>query len=241
MKLKENHDPMGQAIRDYFEKKLSDRLHVLSYMFDEDEIPVQYLFRLENAMPKLERHALRLCKGRVLDVGAGAGSHSLVLQSRNVDVTAIDISPLSVETMRRRGVDHAEWADFYTDDFGKDFDTMLFLMNGLGIAGTLKQLPDLLRRCCDLLAPDGCILADSSDLRYIYEDEDGNFDPSDMVEYYGETKYWMEYKKCKGHVFDWLYVDFDTLKRVAATVGLRAELVKQGDHYDYLARLTREK
>ena len=230
---------MGQAIRDYFENRHADRLHVLSYMFDEDEIPVQYLFRLENAMPKLERHALRLCKGRILDVGAGAGSHAMALQSKNLDVTAIDISPCSVEVMRRRGVKKTEWADFFTDDFGKDFDTILFLMNGLGIAGTLNKLPDLLRRCCDLLSPEGCILADSSDLRYIYEDEDGNFDPSEFSTYYGETKYWMEYKKCKGHVFDWLYVDFDTLQSVAETVGLRAELVKAGEHYDYLARLTR--
>ena len=230
---------MGQAIRDYFENRHADRLHVLSYMFDEDEIPVQYLFRLENAMPKLERHALRLCKGRILDVGAGAGSHAMALQSKNLDVTAIDISPCSVEVMRRRGVKKTEWADFFTDDFGKDFDTILFLMNGLGIAGTLNKLPDLLRRCCDLLSPEGCILADSSDLRYIYEDEDGNFDPSELSTYYGETKYWMEYKKCKGHVFDWLYVDFDTLQSVAETVGLRAELVKAGEHYDYLARLTR--
>lgn len=239
MKLKENHDPMGHAIRDYFEKKPTDRLHVLSYMYDEDEIPVPYLFRMENKMPPLERQALRLCKGRVLDVGAGAGSHSLALQSHGLEVTAIDISPLSVETMRRRGVRNAEWADFFTDDFGKDFDTLLFLMNGIGIAGTLDGLPALLQRCTELMAPDGCILADSSDLRYVFEDENGVFDPSSLDSYYGETKYWMEYKKSKGHVFDWLYVDFNTLKKVAHQVGLRAELVKQGSHYDYLARLTR--
>lgn len=230
---------MGHAIKDFFENKPTDRLHVLSYMFDEDEIPIPYLFRLENKMPPIERQALRLCKGHILDVGAGAGSHSLALQHAGHQVTAIDISPNAVDVMLQRGIRNAFYADFYTDDFGKDFDTILFLMNGIGIAGTLNRLPDLLTRCMELLTPDGCIIADSSDLRYIYENEYGIIELPDTGEYYGETKYWMEYKKYKGHVFDWLYVDFNTLKKIARQVGLQAELIKKGSHYDYLARLTR--
>lgn len=229
---------MGRAIADFFEKgSCTHPLRVRSDMFDDDEMPVPTLFRTEQEMNVLERSALNLCRGRVLDVGAGAGCHSLALQARGLEVTAIDISPCSVETMRRRGVERALCADFFADAVGTDFDTLLLLMNGIGIAGRLERLPDFFERAKSLLAKGGQVLFDSSDLRYIYEDEDGAFEPDADEPYYGEVDFRMEYGKVKGARFDWLYVDFDTLKAQAAAAGLRAELLLEGDHYDYLARL----
>lgn len=238
MTLTPDRDPMGRAIADFFEKgRCAHLLLVRSEMFDDDEMPVPTLFRTEQEMNALERHALSLCRGRVLDVGAGAGCHSLALQAHGLEVTAIDISPCSVETMRRRGVASVACADFFADAVGEDFDTLLFLMNGIGIAGRLERLPLFFARAKALLAEGGQILFDSSDLRYIYEDEDGEFLPEPDEPYYGEVDFRMEYGKVKGAAFDWLYVDFDTLKQQAAAVGLRAELLLEGDHYDYLARL----
>lgn len=229
---------MGQAIADFFEKgRCPHRLVVHSHLFDDDEMPVPTLFRTETEMSLLERHALGLCRGRVLDVGAGSGCHSLVLQARGLDVTAVDISPLSVETMRRRGVHSALCADFFADSVGEGFDTLLFLMNGIGIAGRLERLPAFFERAKALLAGGGQILFDSSDLRYVFEDEDGVFIPEPDEPYYGEVDFSMQYGKVKGPFFDWLYVDFDTLKAQAAAAGLRAELLMEGNHYDYLARL----
>lgn len=241
MTLSIHEDPMGAAIRDFHLNGKAKRLRVLSSMFDEDEIPVDTLFRTENEMSHLERQALKLCHGRVLDVGAGAGCHSHVLQQRGTDTTAIDISPLSVQVMRERGITKALNVNFFTDHIeGAPFDTVLMLMNGIGIAGRISRLPDFFARLDTLLSPDGQLLADSSDLRYIFEDEDGTFLYDGEAEYYGEVDYRMVYGNTRGPRFHWLYVDFDTLARHAAAHGFRAEKVLEGEHCDYLARITRE-
>lgn len=239
MILSRHNDPMGCAIRDYFEHHHAHRLRVLSPMFEEDEMPVGQLFRLRPEMSPIEQRALSLCRGRVLDVGAGAGCHSLALTAEGFDVTAIDISPLSVEVMRKRGVKRAEPADFFSSDLDAPFDTLLMLMNGLGIAGRIDRLGAFFRRADELLAEGGQILADSTDLRYIFEDEEGQFFPDPEEDYYGEVEYQMAYGKVTGPAFHWLYIDFETLARHAARHGFAAETVLRGTNYDYLARLTR--
>ena len=236
--LQPDKDPMGQAIRDYFEQGRCARLRVFSSQFEEDELPVATLFRTEDEMPQLERTALSLCRGRVLDAGAGAGCHSLALQRRGIGVTALDISPLAVEVMRRRGVADARTGDLLDEAFAGEYDTVLMLMNGSGIIGRIADMPLFFRRMKRLLAPGGCILMDSSDLRYVFEDEDGVLDIDLNAGYYGELDYRMQYRQVRGDVFRWLYVDFDTLAYHARANGFRAERVEQGPHYDYLARLT---
>lgn len=230
-------DPMGQAIRDYFEQGKCARLRVFSSQFDEDEMPVPLLFRTEENMPVLERTALSLCRGRVLDVGAGAGCHSLALQERGIDVSAVDISPLSVDVMRRRGVKNVRQANLFDEDFAGEYDTVLMLMNGSGIIGRLDNMPAFFRKMKQILVPSGCVLMDSTDLRYVYEDEEGALDIDLNAGYYGELDFKMQYRQVKGEQFDWLYVDFDTLSYYARENGFRAELVAKGGHYDYLARL----
>lgn len=234
--MQRDKDPMGVAIADYHRCGIAGRLRVFSPDFDEDEIPVETLFRSFDVMPHLEQLALRTARGRTLDVGAGAGCHSLALQTLGVDVTAIDISPLSVETMRQRGVIRAEEQDFWR--VAEPYDTILMLMNGIGIVGTISELPRFFRHIDTILAPDGQLLLDSSDLVYLYEDEDGHAEIPEGP-YYGELQYTMQYKRVKGAPFPWLYLDFASLQRVAAEQGFCAELVAQGDHYDYLARITR--
>ena len=265
--LSKDKDPMGAAILDYQTAGKAGRLRVLSSMFEEDEMPVKHLFRSFKEMPKLEQKALTLAYGKVLDVGAGAGCHAIALQdnimkkgtSKSQGVTsvkAIDISPLSCEAMRQRGVKDVECINLFdahlssgkssisqsdsTDEDKEEdsgFDTILLLMNGTGIAGKIANLPTLFQRLKALLSPDGQILIDSSDLKYIYENEDGSFDINLAGAYYGEVDYQMIYKNVKGDTFDWLYVDFPLLKSIAESCGLHCELVAEGEHYDYLARI----
>lgn len=234
------NDPMGCAIRDYFEQQPLQQLVVSSELFDDDEMPIDHLFRTPMEMNAMERKALTLCKGKVLDVGAGAGCHALALQEKtDCAVTAIDISLLSVETMRRRGVNDCHLADFFDEQFTGAYDVVLMLMNGIGIAGTLDGLPHFFRRLNELLAPGGCLLTDSSDLRYVFEDEAGEIDTTEFEHYYGEVDYTMHYGKVHGKRFQWLYVDFETLRTMASQAGFRATLLQQGEHYDYLAKIER--
>ena len=272
--LSADKDPMGAAILDFQKQGKAARLRVLSSMFEEDEMPVTHLFRSVPEMPVLEQKALQLAKGRVLDIGAGSGCHTLALQEKGFTVKAIDISPLSCEAMKLRGVKDAECINLFDphlssgnhsgknqenhsgknqeNHFGENqenhsrenqeqfeggFDTILLLMNGTGIAGKIEHLPALFQRLKALLNPGGQILIDSSDLKYIYENEDGSFDINLNGDYYGEVDYQMIYKDVKGDRFDWLYVDFPLLKSIAETCGLHGELVAEGEHYDYLARI----
>ena len=238
--LPPHRDPMGAAIRDFFTKGSAKPLRVLSTMFDTDVLPVPTLFRSVKEMNRMEQVALNRAEGRVLDVGAGAGCHTLPLQERGLHVTAIDISPLSVETMQQRGVIDARQEDFFAMAPEVTFDTILMLMNGTGIVGTLDNLPLLFDRLDVLLAPGGQLLVDSSDLRYVFEDEDGNFYPEDFDNYYGEVDYQMVYGKVRGERFNWLYVDFPRLQSCAELKGYRAELLCKGDNCDYLACIKRK-
>lgn len=231
-------DPMGAAIYDYHKTGKAETLIVRSSMFDDDEIPVEDLFREYEDMPLLERTALDLAAGRILDVGAGSGCHSLALQKIGKKAVAIDISPLSVQVMKERGVD-AFQINLYDGSFAEKFDTVLMLMNGTGIIGTLENMPMFFDRMRDLLNPGGSLYIDSSDLRYLFEEEDGSLMIDLADDYYGLLDYQMQYKDVSGEPFDWLYVDFDTLAFYAEENGFNAELIAEGEHYDYLARLYR--
>ncbi|MBO5809155.1 MAG: methyltransferase domain-containing protein [Bacteroidales bacterium] len=230
-------DPMGAAIMDYHKNGKADTLVVRSSMFDDDEIPVSDLFRSFDDMPELEKIALDMACGRILDVGAGSGCHSLALMKMGKDVSAIDISPLSVQVMLERGV-HARQVNFYDPAFDERFNTVLMLMNGTGIIGNLDNIGRFFERLKTILAPGGIVLIDSSDLRYLYEEEDGSLMIDLAGDYYGQLDYQMQYKGVVGEPFDWLYLDFNTLAYYAEEYGFKAEAVAEGEHYDYLAKLS---
>jgi hypothetical protein len=229
-------DPMGAAIYDYHTNGKAAVLRVFSSDFEEDEIPVADLFRDFDQMPELERIALEQASGSILDVGAGSGCHSLALKRMGKSSVAMDISPLSVAVMKERGLD-ARQVNFYDEDFNETFDTVLMLMNGTGIIGRLENMPAFFDRLRRLLNPGGRVLVDSSDLRYLFEEEDGSLMIDLADDYYGQLDYQMQYKDVVGEPFDWLYVDFDTLAFHAEENGFKATLVAEGEHYDYLASL----
>ena len=228
---------MGLAIYDFHKTGKAKKLIVHSSMFDDDEIPVTTLFRKFKDMPKLEQVALEKAEGRILDVGAGSGCHCVALAEMGKSCTAIDISELSVEVMKEKGVD-ARCIDLFDENFVGQYDTILMLMNGTGIIGRLENMQKFFIRMKHLLAPGGRILIDSSDLRYLFEEEDGSLMIDLADDYYGLVDFQMEYNKVLGEPFDWLYVDFDTLSLYAEQNGFKAEMIAEGEHYDYLAALS---
>ena len=238
--MNRNDDPMGRAIADYHNTGKADRLKVFSPMFEEDEIPLSTLFRSYEDMPKIEQMALDMAKGKTLDVGAGAGCHSLALQEKGIDVIAVDISPLSVETMKQRGVRNVLCQDFFTLS-GQKYDTILMLMNGIGIVGTLERMPEFFKQLDRILSLGGQLLCDSSDISYVFEDEYGFIEYPEEDGYYGELSFRMQYKDCIGEPFPWLYIDADTLKSVAEDNGYDVEVIAEGEHYYYLARITKQR
>ena len=235
-------DLLGKAMWDFQTQQDPQDLITETNISEPDEMSVAYLFRDFAQMPVLEQKALQLAHGRVLDVGCGAGSHSLFLQNKQkLPVTAIDISPKAIDVCRLRGVQNAMIQDVMTLELSDEeplFDTLLLLMNGTGICGRLHNISSFLQKLKSLLSPDGQILIDSSDLIYMFdEDEDGGKWISTDMDYYGELVFQMTYKNEQEDPFPWLYVDFNTLQNAAHANGLSCELVLEGENYDYLARL----
>lgn len=232
-------DLFGKAMYDFQTNNNPQDIITETSISEEDEMSVAYLFRSYNEMPKLEQKALQLAFGKTLDVGCGAGSHSLSLQNdRKLDVTAIDISKKAIETCKLRGVKNAEVQNIL--DFEREkFDTILLLMNGTGIFGKLENCNQYLSKLKSLLNPGAQILIDSSDIIYMFdEDEDGGKWIPSNNNYYGELTFTISYKGEKEETFDWLYLDYNTLQNAAIANGLKCELILEGEHYDYLAKLS---
>lgn len=229
-------DLFGKAILDFQTNNFPEAISTETNISEADDMDVAYLFRSYNEMPKLEQKALQLSKGKILDVGCGAGSHSLYLQENKFDVISIDISANAIEACQLRGLKNVKVQNILDVENDK-FDTILLLMNGTGIFGTLKETSNYLQKLKSLLAPNGQILIDSSDIIYMFdEDEDGSkWIPGDG--YYGELTFTISYKKQAEAPFPWLYLDYNTLQNAAHANGLQCELIQEGDHFDYLARL----
>lgn len=231
-------DPIGKAVYDYHFNSANDPIVVHCDDFDDDIIEPSYLFRSYIQMPVLERKAMSLCRGSVLDVGACAGAHSVYLQNKGFDVTALESSTLCCEVLRSRKIKRVICEDIYQFK-DQQYDTILLLMNGTGIGGTLKGLEILFHHLRTLMKPDGQILIDSSDLIYLFQEEDGSalIDIS-ADNYYGELIFRTQYKNRESNSFPWLYVDLNNLQYIAEKNFLKVSNLFNGQHYDYLVRLT---
>lgn len=231
-------DLFGKAILDYQTNNSPEAILTETDISETEEMDVAYLFRTFKEMPEIEQKALKHCSGKVLDVGCGAGTHALYLQNQGFDVKAIDISPAAIEACKLRGIKQAEVKNIL-ELKGEKFDTILLLMNGTGIFGRLINTTTYLSHLKSLLNPGGQILIDSSDLIYMFdEDEDGGkWIPMDNKEYYGELVFSIAYKGETEEPFDWLYLDFNTLQNAAHGNNLNCELLSEGDNFDYLAKL----
>ncbi|WP_405576610.1 class I SAM-dependent methyltransferase [Winogradskyella sp. Asnod2-B02-A] len=229
-------DIFGKALLDYQNGNYSEDLITSTNISDEDALPLPYLFRGYSEMPKLEQKALQLSKGHILDVGCGSGSHSLWLQEKGLKIKAIDNSKGAIEVAKKRGILNAELKPLLEET--ETFDTILLLMNGTGIFQELSQVSMYLKHLKSLLQPEGQILVDSSDISYMYEDEDGGMWLDLNQGYPGELDYYLSYKGEKEAAMKWLYLDFETLKTACLTVGLKCENVMDGEHFDYLAKLS---
>ncbi|RYU76051.1 class I SAM-dependent methyltransferase [Hymenobacter persicinus] len=233
-------DPVGHALMAFLRGNKDATLQVrLSVSDEEEQLPASYFFRSLWEMPELERTALEECRGYVLDAGAGAGVHSLELQARGFQVKAIDASPGAVQVLQERGVRAAACHNLFDAPApGEHFDTILMLMNGLGLVGTLDGLERFLQHARTLLAPGGQILATSSDISYLYEDEEGALNINLNGPYYGEVEYQMTYGTEAGAPFHWLFADAGIVQDYAETAGSDVEFLGEDDQEQFLVRLT---
>lgn len=233
---KTEKDPLGQALLAFLAGDKNAHVIATSDLAEDDPMPMSQFFRKWRDLPVWEQIALKACRGNVLDIGAGAGSHALILQAMNMDVTALDVSPGAVEVMKARGVKKAIHADIFEFE-GGPFQTLLLMMNGIGLVGDLGGLNVFLEKAKSLLKPEGQIILDSSDLSFLMVDGHGVMQVDNSKAYFGEVSFQMKYGKVRGKKFDWLYLDYGMLEEAAEQAGYTSELMYEDRSHYYLARL----
>lgn len=232
----EYSDLLGNAILDAHRGKFNGEVKVWMNGRKEAGYDPAVFLRSYREMVGWERQALKLAKGSVLDVGAGAGGHSLVLQKRGLDVTAIDVSPSCCQVMSERGVQHII-NDSVFNLKGIEYNTILLMMNGLGMAGTEQETLRLFKHLKRLLAKGGQIIGDSTDILYAQMNAMANYEVNGT--FYGQVEFQLGYKNKKGTPFSWLYLDPVLLAELSDKAGLKAEVVRRDKDFHYLARLTK--
>lgn len=224
-------DVFGKALQDFYLTGECDKLWLYNSYGKPEDMPVDIFFRSGRKMPELEHYALSLCRGKILDIGAGVGSHALMLQSIGMDVTALEISGSACEIMNKRGVKQIINQDIFS--FEKtQYDTLLLLMNGIGLCGNVDGFHKFLEHSKKLLNPGGQLIFDSSDISYLYTK--ANF-PKES--YFGEISYQYEYQSIKGDWFNWLYIDYKMLTVIADSTGWICEMIYEDDMDQYLVRM----
>lgn len=232
--------PLGVALLDYHHGDAAAEIVVMSDLWEDEPTPVAAYYRPdEQAVPALERKALELCRGRVLDLGAGAGRHALELQRAGHEVVAVDPLPEAVEIMRDRGVGDARLGDL-SAVAGERFDTVLMLMHGVGVVGDLHGLGRLLEELPTLLNPGGRLVCDSADLAAVLGDESPEVleDLLSPDTYLGEVEFGLRYKSHEGPRYPWIFVDPQTLGIIAGAAGFDATIVAHGERGSFVSVLT---
>jgi SAM-dependent methyltransferase len=227
------NDPIGQSIKRYFSTGLDEPVDIwINGKRDQPLYPSRF-FRTWQEMNGCERRALQLCKGKILDVGAGAGAHSLVLQKRDLDVVSLDQSKISCELMKKLALKNVVNQDVMYFVSGK-FDTILLLMNGFGIGGDVKGLVKLLKHLKTLLTPEGKILGDSTDI--IYYPMEGEKAHINNDHYYGQVRFDLKFGQHKTNFYR-IYPDPTILSELSEKAGLKSEVVYKGKDGQFLAQL----
>lgn len=221
--------PHGLAVKAYWEGDKKAKIKIKMDDGESVEMPAKIYFRQSDKMPEIEKIALDLCEGRILDVGAGAGAHALMLRDYGHEPIAMDIDPNCIQVMEERGLEDLVCADFLKYQSKIKYDTLLFLMNGIGIAGNLDGLQAYLKHAYNLTQNKGQLILDSSDLSIS--------NPELEIHENGTVYYQLSFDGITGERYPWLYIDFDTLHEEAAKAGWEAEMIYENEDGSYLACL----
>lgn len=232
------NDPLGKALLDYLEKPdINAKINVFSTTMESNPLSVPFLFRTFEGMPLIEKKALELCKGKILDIGAGAGSHALELQKKGMNVSVLDNSKGAIEAMKIRGLKNVFHQNIF-EHTENQYDTLLMMMNGIGLVGNLEGLDKFLNQVKKILNPKGQIILESSDIQHLYNEITIEALLNYPNRYYGIVTYWMEYKNQKSELFDWLFIDFERLKKHCSKNEFRLEKIYEGKDNNFLGRIT---
>jgi len=231
--------PYGLALVDYYQGDSSATFIVYRDDGHRSEHPIDVFYR-ESTNMNIDKIALENCRGRVLDVGAGTGLHSLHLQDQGLTVCAIDISPEACEVMHKRGVKEVHCTDI-SDFKNEPFDTILILGRSIGMVENMAGLDYFLIDIHRLVNQDGQVILNSADVTCTSNPVHLAYQETNRQagRYIGEIRIHFEYEGLKGPVCGWLHVDPETLANHASKVGWSCDVLLKDEDGNYLAKLTK--
>ncbi|MHA2280941.1 MAG: class I SAM-dependent methyltransferase [Promethearchaeota archaeon] len=231
-------EPFGLALEEFY--RGNKQAKVIFHRDDglKEDHYVSNFFRTKNGFSPLEKHAISLCYGKVLDIGAGVGPHSLELQNLGIYVLAIDVSSHACEIMKKRGVLKVMRSNIY-DLKDVAFDTVLLMGRSIGFVENLSGLKKFLTYCRDLLNPGGIILLDSIDVRQTTNQIHLAYQKRNLKigHYFGEIRLQIEYEGQLGEKFQILHVDPQTLMTSAEELGWSCDILLKEKNGNYLAKV----
>jgi SAM-dependent methyltransferase len=231
--------PLGAALLAFHNGRHDAVLGIESDVFDSEDVAVRLYYRPdEDPLPDLDRRALDRCTGRVLDAGAGAGRHALDLQCRGLEVTALDVSTDAVRVMQDRGISDVRQGDIYTSDLGT-YDTILLLMNGIGLAGGPEGLKKLFDRFRRLLRSSGRVIFDAAGLdAAVLKDEFEEL--AEMAigrPQLGEVFFRLTFDDLQGSWYPWLFPTSTQLAKAARDAGFEFTIIGRGARGAFLGEM----
>jgi SAM-dependent methyltransferase len=248
MVLREHQDAYGREIYDYLNelpghRDVAEIVERDDGYFDTSGGPKAYFSEYKHWLP-FERKAMRFARGKVLDIGSGAGRHALYLQNKGLEVTAVDNSPLAIEVCRQRGIKHTSITPLneISAELGI-FDTVIMMGNNFGLFGSYKGAKRLLKKLHGITSERGRIIASSGD---VYKTEipehlfyqESNRNKGRMG---GQLRIRIRYKKYVTPWFDYLRVSKQELEDILENTGWQANKYLDSETAMYIAIIEKEK
>jgi len=213
---------IAQAINDHLLNLEEKQIQVWLNQKKEEDYMASYFLRSREDMPKHEVLALSLAVGEILDIGAGAGAHTVELCNANKNVTALELNHDLAEIIKNRCDAKVLAEDIFKWKAKVKYDTILLLMNGLGIAQTKEKVPELLEKVKHLLAIHGKAYVELTDYNFSTE-----YDHEITAE--NEVTFRLKYGSRFSEEMSWIYPSLTEVENHCHALSLRIKILYQED------------
>ncbi|MBT3284971.1 class I SAM-dependent methyltransferase [Candidatus Bathyarchaeota archaeon] len=234
-------DAFGEIYMAYYKGEPSNHNLERDDGLIQESADAHYYFRAYEEWQKNEQDAIKEVKGKILDIGLGAGRHTLYLQNKGHDVTGIDTSQLSLEVARLRGVKKCMLMNLHKLDFpDNSFDTVLMLGQNLGL-GNMAVMRSYLSKIYDITTSDGIIIGEA-------RDPSGTTNPEHLAYYernrkkglpIGLVKVRIGFQGKVGEWFDLFLMDQELLEEIVAPTGWKVSKNYYSEQGMYITILTK--
>ena len=229
-------DIFGLALYSYWKGNHKTKYKIINDVSHIESDSLQRYFITYNKFPLIEKKALKHAKGKILDVGCGAGRHIIYFQNKKFDIIGVDSSKLAVKVCKERGCRNVIVSNILNLKLkNKSFDTILLFGNNIGIGGNLNGIKKLLKKLRSLAKKDGLLLLSSFDVKATKDKKYFSYHKRNLElgRHIGQLKLRLGYKNKFSDWFNWIHIEPHTLKKIASECKWKSERTYKGKNGRY--------